>query len=124
MKLNLDRISKELENRAKQALKESAVDVLAEVVQKSPVDTWEYLKGNKISPIDTVWDQTGVRIYNDSENAEEVEYWFSWNPVNWHKNRKWGWPVIYSWVWARVYTRTYDEKKNEVIKNFKNKLWL
>lgn len=96
-------------NLAKGKIKQS-------IKEKSPVDTWEYIAWNKDSWVITKWDTVSIDLYNDSRYAKEVEFWFRSAPVNWHKNRRAWWPVIYRWVWARVYTRTIDENRT-IIKN-------
>lgn len=92
-----------------------ALDVLDKSIEaKSPVDTGEYIAGNKRMNADKKSNKIVWEVYNNSDYGYQVEYWFVSKQLNWHKNKKLWWPVIYTWVWARTYTRTRDEKEKEV----------
>ena len=78
---------------------------------KSPVDIWTYIKWNK-SEIN----KNKLDVFNDSEESVKVEYGWRKKAVNWHKK---DWTIIYTGIWARVYTRTIDEKEEEISKQLK-----
>jgi hypothetical protein len=97
--------------------------LLSDIIQKSPVDTWEYLKWNKIKKAEKIGTQIYWEVFNESENAENIEYWFRKSPVNWHKNRKKWWPIIYTWVGARVYSRSADNNQENIKNIIKKEIW-
>lgn len=93
-----------------------------EIEAKSPVDTGDYISWNKRQDAKREWMDIVGSVYNDSKNSFNVEYWWRKSPVNRHKNRKQWWPVIHTWVGARVYTRTRDEKESLVKKILQNNI--
>lgn len=105
---------KEQEARLKQWV-EQALDILDKSVEeKSPVDTGEYIRGNRRENAKLEGTKVVGWVYNDSPNAQEVEFGFRRTPVNRHKNRRQGWPVIYRGVGARVMTRSADENDQQI----------
>lgn len=97
-----------------------------DIEAKSPVDTGKYISWNKRRDARRLWNNVVGEVYNDSENWYNVEYWFRKRPVNRHKNRKSGWPVIYTGVGARTYSRAYDEKQKkiqDILQAKINKVW-
>lgn len=91
------------------------LDILDKSIEdKSPIDTWEYIAWNKRDNAQRELNKIVWKVYNDSENGYEVEYWFRSTPVNRHKNRRSWWPVIYRGVGARVYTRSIDENDQKI----------
>ena len=123
-KIDLSRFAKEYEAKLTPAINNATLTLLAEVIQKSPVDTWAFLKWNKRQLARKEGDKIVWSVYNDSELAFEIENGFRKTEVNWHKWRKKGWPVIFRWVWATPFLRTYIEKREEIINNIKKEvLW-
>lgn len=105
---------KDLENRLRWWV-DKGLDILDKSIEeKSPVDTGEYIRGNRRENAKKEWSKVIGVVFNDSSYWYEVEYWFRQKPVNRHKNRKAGWPVIYRWVGARVYTRSADENQKQI----------
>ena len=111
-KIDIKWVDKLLDGEIKKRLNEWIIELYSDVIKKSPVDTWEYLKWNKTEKATKQWTKFIAKVYNDSENSVEVEYGWRKSPVNWHKNRKSWWPIIYTWVWARVITRVFDNQEN------------
>jgi hypothetical protein len=100
------------------------LEVLSKSIEeKSPTDTKKYIKWNKVIKAIKSWSKVIWKVYNDSEYWQKVEFGWRANAVNWHK---WpprnAWTRIFTWQGARVYTRTKDEKEQEVINIIKN-LW-
>jgi len=116
-------IIKQLDNNAIKAVNKSLEYLEIKIDEKTPIDSWEYQRWNKKLEARKIWESIIGVLYNDSKNSEEVEYWFRKTPVNWHKHKKRWWPVIYTWVWARVYTRTFDLEQENVINIIKKQLW-
>lgn len=124
MKIDLGKYAKKFEKELEKRINESTIELLGDVIQKSPVDTWEYLKGNKRQLAKKEWNKIVWVVYNDSENAENVEEWWGARKVNRWKFRKKWWPVIHEGTWAKVYLRAYLEKRDEIKNNLiKNILW-
>lgn len=118
--INFDKYITQIENNVKKEIDQELITLYWDIIQKSPVDKWVYLKWHKISKWEKVWSSIIWKIENNSDEAENVENWWRKSPVNWHKNRKKWWPIIFSWVWAKVYTRTYFENKDRIMTKFKN----
>lgn len=74
----------------------------------SPEDTRDYVLNHKIKPAKREWDAIVWSVFNDSEHAFGVEFWFRKSPVNWSKQ---DWVTIYNWVWAKVYTRAANNPR-------------
>ena len=92
------------------------LDVLDKSIEeKSPVDTGDYIRGNRRTNAQREGSKVVWLVFNDSDYGYEVEFWFRGTPVNRHKNRKAGWPVIYRGVGARVFSRSSDENEKQII---------
>lgn len=91
-----------------------SLEVLEQSIdEKSPVDSWDYIKHNRKFKATKLWAKIIWSVYNDDPKAVNVEYWFRSSPVNWSKK---DWKTMYTRTGARVYTRTIDEKENEIKK--------
>ena len=127
-KFNIDlwKYSDKIEKQLVEGINDSTIILLSDIIQKSPVDSWKYLKWNKRKTASKEWNKIIWKVYNDCEYAEDVEVWFRSTPVNWYKNRKKWWPVILpNSQGARVYTRSFTENEQEIknILKSKIKLW-
>ncbi len=122
MKINFDKIQRDLLSKSIKNINKAMDVVESSIEEKSPVDTWDYIKWNKRIDAKLTWNKVVWELFNDSENAENVEFGWRTTEVNWYKWRKKWWPKIYTWVWARTYTRSYDEKQSEALKIIKE-LW-
>jgi len=109
-----EKYMKWLEQKLKQSVNKALSVLDNSIEQKSPLDTGEYMKWNKRSNAKRDGSKIVWEVYNDSSYWYQVEYWFRSSPVNRHKNRRSWWTVIYRGVGARVYTRTKDEKEQEI----------
>jgi hypothetical protein len=122
--INLWKYAKELEKKAQELVNTSTIEILWEVIQKSPVDTWEFLKWNKRKLASKQWDTIVGLVYNDSKNAENVENWWGTREVSRSKFRKkWG-PVIHIWQGSTTFLRSYIEKREKIIDDFNKNLKL
>lgn len=111
-----EKYMQELEKRLKKWVN-NWIKILAKSIEdKSPIDTGEYIDWNKEREAQKEWDKIVGYVYNNSENAQEVEFWFRGTPVNRHKNRRQWWKPIFNGVGARVFSRTSDEY-HSIIKN-------
>lgn len=97
-------------------------DLSPKIEKYSPVDEWTYIEWNVESLAAEVGGKIKASVSNISDEAYGVEFWFRSTPVNWHKNRKLWWPVIFNWIGARVYTRTYDETEEAIRNKIKNNI--
>jgi hypothetical protein len=118
--IDFTKYEKAIESQIKEWIDKATEYLLDKVKENSPEDTGDYIAWHKIEKAQSNWNTIKWSVYNDMKYAEEVEYWFRSTPVNWHKNRKQWWPVIYRWVWARTYSRTSDNEEQN-IKNIINK---
>lgn len=118
--VDLMKYAKQIEENITKEINSELIELYSDVLQKSPVDTWEYLKWNKVIKAQKKWSLIVWEVINDSVNAENVEFGWRKSEVNWHKWRLKGWPVIFTWVGARVFIRVYDENKDRILKKFKN----
>lgn len=85
----------------------------------SPVDTWEYKASNVNMWVRREWNNKIIwTVKNTDKKSKEVEFWFTHKAVNWHPT----WLPIYTWVWARVYTRAKDKIEKKLINKIKQ-LW-
>lgn len=124
MKIDLGKYAKQYEKELEKRINESTVTLLWDVIQKSPVDTWEYLKWNKRQLAKKEGNKIVWVVYNDSDNAENVEEGWGAREVKRHKSRRKWWPVIHEGTWAKVYLRAYLEKRDEIKNNLTKKiLW-
>ena len=65
------------------------------------------------------WNEVKWKVYNDTEYWIYVEYWVSWKAYNYNKPK---WSIFFTWIWDRMFTRSFDEKKKEITKNITNAL--
>lgn len=118
--VNLKKYVKQIEDNIKKEMNSNLFDLYWEVLQNSPVDKWIYIKWHRVSKAEKQWDLIVWEVFNQSEEAANVEFGWRSTAVNWHKNRKKGWPIIYTWIWSRVFTRVYENNKDRILKKFKN----
>jgi hypothetical protein len=119
LKINLTKYIPEIEKKIAERIDDATITLLSDVIQKSPVDTWTFLKGNKRTLARREGDKVIGTVYNDSEYAEEVEYGFRSSAVNWHKNRRTGWPIIHTGIWATPFLRAYIENRDSITQKLK-----
>ena len=85
------------------------------VDEKTPIDTSTLIGNNIIIPATINWNIISWKVINETEYAPYVEYWVQGKGYNYYKgDRKSWWSPFYSWVWARMFTRTRDETEAEV----------
>lgn len=118
--VDLKKYVKQIEENVKKEVNSELFDLFWDVLQKSPVDKWNYIKWHKVQKAEKQKDLIIWEIFNQSEEASNVEFGWRSTAVNWHKNRKKWWPIIFTWVGARVYTRVFEENKDRILKKFKN----
>ena len=86
---------------------------------KTPEDTKTLLWNNKIKQAVPVWWVIKWSVENTTEYAIFVEYWVRWRDYNYHKPK---WSVFYTWVWARMFARSLDEKRQEITSVIKSNI--
>lgn len=90
---------------------------------KTPIDTWELIWNNIIINAKSDWNTIKGSVYNETKHALYVEYWIKSKNYNYYKwNRKSWWTPYYIWVWARMFTRAYDEKKVQIMNLIRNSI--
>ena len=95
-----------------------------EIDKRTPIDSWEYQRWNKIKKAEKIGNQIYWEAYNDSVYAENVEYWFSTKKLNWWKNKKKWWPMILAnSQGARTYTITADNESENIKNIIKKEIW-
>lgn len=120
-KIDLDKYVKKIDKNIKNNIN-LALEVLKDWVdEKTPEDTKTLLWNTKIEKAKDEWNKIVGKVSNDTEYAIYVELWVWDRAYNYHKPK---WTQFYTWIWARMFTRTADEKENEVIKIVSKKiLW-
>lgn len=95
-------------NEALQVLKEDIDD-------KTPTKSKELIEGNEIENAKQNGSIISWKVINEVPHWKYVEYWVRWWNYNYHK-----WPptndstIFYTWVWARMFSRGFEEKRNEI----------
>lgn len=124
----LDQLVLALNNKVKEWINKSLDELKENIIEKTPIDTWELIKSNEIQKAQKEWDRIVGRIKNTTPYAWDVETWFDDTKVfDYHKRIWWERKVFYqAWegtpghLWARMYTRAFDELKDKIILNIKN----
>ena len=93
-----------------------SMDYLKEkVIEKTPTDTKKLLSNHKVTI-----DWLNGKITNDTEYAENVEFWVN-GVYNYHKwPPRWPSTRFYSWTWVRMMSRTKDEEEWKVVEIFRD----
>jgi len=105
-------IAKTIPEQYKAFISEKQVVTKADKVdEKTPESTKTLLWNNKQVKARKLWNNYIWSVENDTEYAVYVEYWVWWKDFNYNKPK---WSNFYSWVGARMFTRTQDEEENEV----------
>ena len=103
------------------------LDVLKKSIdEKTPEDTFELIKNNKINSPVVEWNIVIWSVSNNTEYAILVERGVQNKKYNYYKGwwrRKWWkpfyvWGSIGKWVWARMFTRWLDDSKQEIINKY------
>ena len=120
---------KERERLLIEAMNEALVHIKKRIDEKTPEDTKDLLKHNKIIKVRRVWDLLVWSVENKLGYAVYVEYGRSKAEgvptvgVKYKYNKPKG-SEFYEGVGARMFTRTADEEKNFIINLIRTKvLW-
>ena len=108
IKINIDGVKKQIDKEVESKLLLALEYLKNEVDENTPEDTKTLLKNNKIDEIFKVWTKIIWSISNDTEYAQYVEYWVGRN-FNYNKPKG---SIFYTWVWARMFTRTFENDVN------------
>lgn len=119
-KLDLGKYIPKIEKQLKEGINDWLEVFERDIERFSPVDTGEYIDWNNKTNAIQIWSQIKGSVFNNSENANEVEYWFRSTGVNWSKQG--GSPIVEQWVGARVYTKSFDFNEKEVTRIINNKI--
>lgn len=112
-----ERYEKDLSKRIEWAVNKSLNTLKIAIDNKTPEDTKTLLWNNKIDFAITILDTTSWKIYNDTPYWLFVEYWVMSKKYNYNKPK---WSIFYRWIWARMFTRWFDETKQEILNNIRN----
>jgi len=124
----LDQLVATLNNKVERWINRSLEQLEWSIIEKTPEDTWELINNNEIEKAHFEWSSIVWRIVNKTPYAWDVETWFDNSVIfNYHK-RRWGSrDVYYRWwqdtpglLWARMFTRAFDELQQTIITNIKN----
>jgi len=113
----------QVENNIKEAINEWLDILLKSIDSKTPEDTKTLLWNNEIEEAKTIWDTITWRVFNDKTPYWiYVEYWV-WNKKYQYHKPKWQpfWPKR---VWARMFTRWYDDSKKQILNIIKESIWI
>ena len=124
----LDLLVVALNNKVERGIDKSLRELRSNIIQKTPIDTWELVSWNEIEKAHLEWSSIVWRIFNNTPYAWDVETWFDNSEIfNYHKRNWDSRNVYYRWwqntpgqLWARMYTRAFDELEKTIIINIKN----
>lgn len=91
---------------------------LAEAIdEKTPEDTFELISRNQTEMPHMEGDSMKARVFNDDPKAVFVEYGQEPKAYDYYKSswRRKGWSPFYSWVGAKMFTRSWTEQKQDII---------
>jgi len=103
---------KEINKWLKKGIKDSLVVLNKEIIKLSPVDSWDFIKWNKVGTIIKNKDKITWKVYNKMKYASKVEKGFRKSAVNRHKS----WKRIYTGRWNKTYERTLINKQKQIEK--------
>jgi hypothetical protein len=109
--INFNDIQKEIDKSITDWINKATKYLKDKVDEKTPESTKTLLWNNKQVKARKLWNNYIWSVENDTEYAVYVEYWVWWKDFNYNKPK---WSNFYSWVGARMFTRTQDEEENEV----------
>ena len=109
--INFNDIQKEIDKSITDWINKATKYLKDKVDEKTPEDKKTLLWNNKQVKARKLWNNYIWSVENDTEYAVYVEYWVWWKDFNYNKPK---WNNFYSWVGARMFTRTQDEEENEV----------
>ena len=113
--LNIKRISETLLQDLKPKIIKASRVLYSEIIQKSPIKTWEYKWGVKIKDIKIKWKKVTWGVENIWQYSEKVETWWRKTAVNWHLVN---WTIKRS-KWANTFRDSLENKKDIIIKILK-----
>ena len=112
---------KQIENKIKNSINDW-LDILKKSIDsKTPEDTKKLLLNNEIEKAVIEWDYIVWRVSNETPYWIFVEYWVQSTRFNYNKPK---WTIFYRWIWARMFTKWYDESKKEILNNIKKSVWI
>ena len=107
---------RKLNDRLEKAINESLETLKKSIDEKTPEDTKTLLGNNDIEKAKQSWNEIKGRVYNETKYWIYVEYGVKNRDYNYHKPKG---QIFYTWFWARMFTRWFDETKQEIITNIK-----
>ena len=115
-----ERYEKQMNSKIANAINKSLGVLKKSIDNKTPEDTKTLLWNNDINSAHLDWDMIKWSVYNETPYGIYVEYWVQARVFKYNKPK---WNIFYKWIWARMFTRWFDETKKEIISNIKNALW-
>ena len=113
---------KQIENNIKNSINEWLEVLKKSIDNKTPEDTKTLLWNNEIKKATREWNYITWSVFNDKTPYWIfVEYWVQSKKYNYNKPK---WTIFYKWVWARMFTRWYDETKTQILNNIKKSVWI
>ena len=116
-----EKFEKSIESKIKKSLNEWLEKLKVSIDEKTPEDTKTLLGNNEIEKATTSWDYIVWKVFNETLYWIYVEYWVQSKEYNYNKPK---WNIFYVWTWARMFTRWYDETKQEILNNIKKSVWI
>lgn len=110
-----EEFEKSLNDRLEKAINKSLETLKNSIDEKTPEDTKTLLGQTRIEQAKQSWNEIIGKVINDNtEYWLYVEYGVKNRAYNYHKPK---WSVFYSWIGARMFTRWFDDTKQEIINN-------
>jgi len=124
----LDQLVSIINSKVVAWINKSLYELKENIIEKTPIDTWDLAWNNVIRPAKIIWDTVVGKIINETPYARDVETWFDDTKVfDYHKRQWWTRNIYYKagqdtpgHLWARMYTRAFDELKDKIVLNIKN----
>ena len=115
-----EKFENQMNSKIAKAINKSLDILVKSIDEKTPEDTLTLLWNNDVKKAHLDWNYIKWSVFNDTKYWLFVEYWVHSSSYNYHKPK---WTIFYRWIWARMFTRWYDEVKQEIINNIKNAIW-
>lgn len=111
-----DSIKKQIVDNLKGKMKDLIIEANEKIQEKTPEDTFELQSKHKIQLPEMEWTHIVARVTNDDPKWKYVEYGREGRIFNYYKNsgRRRKANPFYSWVWARMYSRTKGEMEAKI----------
>ena len=111
--INFDKEIREIDIAIKKGVDNAVEYLKTKIDEKTPEDTFELIKNNKIEKASRNGNKITGKVYNETPYAEYVEYGVRQADYNYYKDsgRRKGLAPFYTGIGARMFTRSADEEE-------------